>query len=336
MKHFLAAILAGFLCGLVPVAEAVAVAFSDLSVIDPHRVAIEVLSEEGIVSGYPDGTFAPERLVNRAEAVKLVVAFLGLNRSDDFPESPFFDVAREDWFAPYVLAAWRAGLVTGNPDGGFAPARTVVRAELLKMLLAGVDFNAAAWEGGGFFSDVPAGQWFTAQMNYAGKSGLVCPEDGRVFPARDMTRGEVAETLYMLKVIGSATDPVFLLAQSDRQIDQIEPYLSVNDQFNAKRAAGLAVDMTYQAVKAAPEDRYFLGKARLAQSYAALVDAYLIVLELRGAWTAGRAAEAEALIGQAVAGAEDSRGLAGELGTDADYVLKLAEGLSLQLVESAG
>lgn len=58
--------------------------------------------EQGIVVGYEDNTFQPERTVNRVESFKMVM------NSDGIPlpevtENPFADVRVNDWFAPYLF-----------------------------------------------------------------------------------------------------------------------------------------------------------------------------------------------------------------------------------------
>ncbi|MEK7563157.1 MAG: S-layer homology domain-containing protein, partial [Patescibacteria group bacterium] len=47
-------------------------AFSDVSSTHPNAEAIAYVKAEGIVSGYPDGTYRPNQTINRAEFVKFV------------------------------------------------------------------------------------------------------------------------------------------------------------------------------------------------------------------------------------------------------------------------
>lgn len=55
--------------------------------------------------GYPDGTFRPNTSITRAEALKVFVVFLGLDyESIDLSDMTYYDVDRDDWYAPYIEA----------------------------------------------------------------------------------------------------------------------------------------------------------------------------------------------------------------------------------------
>jgi len=66
--------------------------------------AIDDMSKRGVLGGYPDGMFRPERTVTRAELAKIMVlaAGLPLERVD---KTSFADVKPTDWHAPFVEAA---------------------------------------------------------------------------------------------------------------------------------------------------------------------------------------------------------------------------------------
>ena len=51
--------------------------YSDMAGEDSSE-AVAVLSALGVVSGYPDGTFGPDKIVTRGEMAKLIVSALGL------------------------------------------------------------------------------------------------------------------------------------------------------------------------------------------------------------------------------------------------------------------
>lgn len=85
--------------------------------------------------------FASEQL-SRAEAVALLVssspnartAVDGL-RSSMPPVALFSDIRQNQWFAPYLEAAFRAKLIRGNPDGTFRPG-SVLTSEDAAILLS--------------------------------------------------------------------------------------------------------------------------------------------------------------------------------------------------------
>lgn len=67
----------------------------------------------GIVDGYGDGLFRPENNVTRAEALKILLNAAGLPKHNS--ESRFIDVENSDWFAGFIIAAEKQGIVSGNP-----------------------------------------------------------------------------------------------------------------------------------------------------------------------------------------------------------------------------
>ncbi len=60
---------------------------------------------------------------------------LGLGFTAFAQGTVFPDVQLDDWFAEYVLEIKDWGVVSGNDDGTFAPARNINRAEFSKMLV---------------------------------------------------------------------------------------------------------------------------------------------------------------------------------------------------------
>ena len=65
--------------------------------------AINEVSAKNWFGGYPDGSFRPDDSITRAEALKVFVEFLGLEKNDVL-ESSFYDVDINEWYAPYIEA----------------------------------------------------------------------------------------------------------------------------------------------------------------------------------------------------------------------------------------
>lgn len=96
---------------------------------------ISVLTNLGAVSGNPDGTFAPDRTLNRAEFLKMVLlSDRDIVVIDDDSDSCFPDVLRTDWFSKYVCLAKVRGMIGGYPDGFFRPSNVVNYAEAVKIM----------------------------------------------------------------------------------------------------------------------------------------------------------------------------------------------------------
>jgi hypothetical protein len=85
----------------------------------------------GIVSGYPDGTFKPNRGVTRAEFTVLIVRALGLAPADVAVLQRFKDADRiPGWARNHIAAAVHAGIIGGYPDGTFRAGNNINRTEL--------------------------------------------------------------------------------------------------------------------------------------------------------------------------------------------------------------
>ena len=74
--------------------SAAGLAFSDVANGAWYIPYVRFALELGIISGYPDGTFHPERNINIAEAAKIIVRGHGFAVGDEAP----------DWYRPYVDA----------------------------------------------------------------------------------------------------------------------------------------------------------------------------------------------------------------------------------------
>jgi prenyltransferase beta subunit len=110
-------------------AAGAAMSFKDITGQDAFSGYIAAAVEAGLVRGYEDHTFRPERAVTREEAVTILARGLGLPEpSGEMPE--FADASEiSPWATDSVAAAVSAGLVRGYPDNTFRPGRTVTRAE---------------------------------------------------------------------------------------------------------------------------------------------------------------------------------------------------------------
>lgn len=84
-------------------------------------------AENGIVLGYPDGTFAPDKAVSREDAMTLLVRFAGW-KALTLPEGgelTYADAASiQDYAKEAVAVATAAGILAGYP-GRHVPAAEV-------------------------------------------------------------------------------------------------------------------------------------------------------------------------------------------------------------------
>lgn len=91
-------------------------------------------TEEGVFTGYPDGTFSPHKNISREEmAAVLIRAFNKEAKNDDGMK--FTDVGQMGiWAMPYVKAGVDNEIITGYPDNTFRPKDDITRAEAFTMI----------------------------------------------------------------------------------------------------------------------------------------------------------------------------------------------------------
>jgi hypothetical protein len=117
----------------IPAAES-GPAFKDLKEEQWHAGYVAAVAENGLVKGYQDGTFGPDRAVTREELVVILARVLELEVPSG-TEMPFRDAGKiSAWAQANVAAAAATGLVAGYPDGAFKPREKVTRAECAVMV----------------------------------------------------------------------------------------------------------------------------------------------------------------------------------------------------------
>lgn len=161
-------------------------AFVDVSSTNEYSAAINYVQSEGIVSGYPDGTFKPGNTINRAEFTKIVVEAIA-GSSYGTGSGCFSDVSSE-WFAPYVCYAKAEGIIGGYPDGSFKPGNSINFVEAAKII--GESFGAIGVE-------IETELWFEAYIDgLAAKNAIPVGITGFT---HSVTRAEMAEIVYRLR-----------------------------------------------------------------------------------------------------------------------------------------
>ncbi len=80
-----------------------------------YESAVTSLTDLGVINGYPDGTFKPDKNITRAEFCKVVIKSLGLDYDGSTAPTVFTDVPSSHWASGYVQAAYELGIVNGEP-----------------------------------------------------------------------------------------------------------------------------------------------------------------------------------------------------------------------------
>jgi hypothetical protein len=159
--------------------------------------------DAGIVAGYDDGLYHPEREVTRDQmAVYIARALAGGDASvPDFTDTPTFpDVPTGNWALKYVEFAVDQGVVTGYEDGSYQPTEQVNRAQMAVYIARAM--VAPSGEAGladyvpsdpRNFPDAPDTFWSYKHIEYCVEHGVVNGyEDGMYHPEIVVTRDQMA------------------------------------------------------------------------------------------------------------------------------------------------
>jgi hypothetical protein len=161
--------------------------FTDVLPGGTHTAAIEAMAAEGIISGYADGTFRPNRDVTRGQMASL------LYRALDFPDgtATFSDTAGTTHVAA-IGALAQAEVIQGFSDGTFRPDRPIRRDQMASMLSKAFDLPAGS---AGTFSDI-TGNTHAPGINAIARAGITTGyPDGTFRPRLSTPRAQTATFL---------------------------------------------------------------------------------------------------------------------------------------------
>ena len=111
-----------------------------------NEEAVDMISALGIVDGYEDDSFQPEKNIERGEAAKMIAVMLngGKDAVQDTSVSSFNDVlgSADAWANKYIEYGVAEGILAGVGGDRFAPASNVTGTQLAKMLLVSLGYDA--------------------------------------------------------------------------------------------------------------------------------------------------------------------------------------------------
>lgn len=190
---------------------------------------VSVLAARGVVAGFADGLFYPERTLTRAEFAKLVVA--GLEGETHarllLAGSPVFPDLAGHWARGWIAAGRELGLLRGFADGMFYPDAGMDRAQVATVLVRALGWEAQALTLGfqtveatlAAFVDVAAAPgWALPYLALGVQRGLIRGyADGTLRATAAVTRAEAATLL------GRALERAGLLFDIGGVLREVEP-----------------------------------------------------------------------------------------------------------------
>jgi hypothetical protein len=171
---------------------------------------IENTGTVGLVEGYPDGTFKPNRALTRAELATLLVRAKGLKLPDRSAQKVFKDVKPGFWAAKYIEVAQKAGLVKGYPDGSFRPNNKINKAEGIAILARFENLKVASEVFEKPYWDVSANHWAAKYISAAKEAGMLkFVKKNYLNPSSKLARAEAVEMLSKTTLAGGKVKDLY-------------------------------------------------------------------------------------------------------------------------------
>lgn len=182
--------------------------------------AIELVNDEGIMTGYGDGTFGPDKFLTRAEAVTLILRTkqdIVMANYNGIPQFP--DVEDGAWYEDAIGVAAAYGWVKGHDDGNFYPGNNLTRAEFSTLLARVFDLEVEDPELSLKYEDIEPELWFTEPVSAMLEHDLLRNALNLNFrPEQAVDRAEAAWTFAQL-----VTQPGLLGLGAEAQYDTHDP-----------------------------------------------------------------------------------------------------------------
>lgn len=211
-----------------------------------YEKAVDTLKALGVIDGYDDGTFKPEKTITRAEMAKLMVITLGYGDLVAGSKSNFSDT-QGHWADAYIALAAGKGIVIGDGNGKFRPDSTVTYNEVLTMLVRGLGYTDNC-------NELKGMTWPT---NFKVKAAELDITDGVAMNTTGADRGGVAQAIFnalnaTLVTVNSDGDVVLMVDDEEKGVELFSRLADLDEDFSVteevldsdnKNYAGNLVDL---------------------------------------------------------------------------------------------
>ena len=214
-----------FLCSIV---------FAKYTDVPESHWAYETISEmsyRGILNGYPDGTFAPNNYITRAEAAKIFVKSLNL---EEYYSNQFIDVDKSFWAYDYIkiMSKYLTTYVNEDNQQYYAPNEYTIREDIAEALVKALNMQDEEYDLKilDMFSDKDLiSKDLQKYVAIAVKNNLLNGNaDGTFNPKGNLTRAEVSKLImntFEWYEKGSEQNPIEIKNVSDLESIRKNPDL---------------------------------------------------------------------------------------------------------------
>lgn len=154
--------------------------------------AVNTLSAMGVIKGYEDGSFKPDRNVTRAEFTAMLMRTLKLGTigNTSAADLPFTDIDDNNgdynWAIPNINTAYAKGVINGYDDGTFKPSANVAYEEAVKMIMCTLGYTVS----------VDVTPWYANYISIAAQKGVTNVASQIGAAGTPASRACIAQLLY--------------------------------------------------------------------------------------------------------------------------------------------
>ena len=221
---FAISVIAGM---VVPSQAAEKTPFVDVKDGDWYTNAVEYCYDRGLVGGYEDRTFRPNRNLTRAEMSAIMNKMLNLSEK---AENTFSDVRNGTWYSEPVLRCVKAGIMAGYDSKTFGVNDPLTREQGAVILANAFQINKESGRTS-FSDDGKISSWAVGSVKAMAGKGYITGMGNNTFsPKSELTRAQMCQIIYAAN--GSP-------AREDQQEESQKPVPSEDDFVDPSEAYAL-------------------------------------------------------------------------------------------------
>lgn len=172
-------------------------AFTDVPETFWARQPIAALSSRGILDGFKDGSFQPNKPITRAEFAGILGK--AFEKTKTKPAIQFQDIKPDYWATTAIDESIQAGFMTGYPKQQFKPDQLIPRVQMLVAIVTGLGLTPsgdpmqvlAKYRD---VQDIP--KWAIPKVAAAEAAGLLRTSQNTLTPNQPATRADAATYIY--------------------------------------------------------------------------------------------------------------------------------------------
>lgn len=168
--------------------------FSDVPTTHYAYKHIMGMAEQGVIKGYPDGTFKPNLSISREHVALMFYRAFDLGNQEPVRAGKnFTDVPKNYVYYDEIQAVYRAGLFDGKDGNSFDPKAPMTRAEMAKVIVTAFDLERHQ---GYIFKDVSEKHWAKDYIATVYAHGIAKGSNGDYMPNAPIKRADFSILLY--------------------------------------------------------------------------------------------------------------------------------------------